>query len=175
MDDTRHPKYGLKKLAKTLFNTKKKGYQKGYKGVMFLWGLPNGHKFPLGFALWYQGTSKRTELAWEGRSVLRNRFNLNPLGVLGEGGYASDEIIKRITDDGWPLALRFRNDRNLSGQSIRNRIPRGYGETEGTIQNGTKLKIIREKKHFFACNRMGVRTQADTGGLRFTLEGGRMI
>jgi hypothetical protein len=27
-------------------------------------------------------------------------------------------------------------------------IPRGYGETEGVLKNGVKVKVIRDRKHF---------------------------
>ena len=74
VDDTSNPKYGLAKYARTLYNTKTRGYRQGYKVVMFLWVLPNGQKFPIGFALWYQGSGKLPAVALRGLSVLRNHF-----------------------------------------------------------------------------------------------------
>lgn len=155
IDDTSNPKYAfLKRATRKMFLTKTGGYTNGYKIVLFLWVIPGGYRIPIGFAMWDRNSPKLTELALEGLSVLRNRYKLKPLGVLGDGGYSSDEILKRIDDYGWPLVMRFKNDRVLSGISIRRLIPRGYGETEGYLKNGTKLKVIRRQKHFLCCNRM---------------------
>ena len=128
---------------------------------MFLWVLPNGQKFPIGFALWYQGSGKLPAVALRGLSVLRNHFeDLKPLGMLGDGGYSKDELIKRLTDYGWPLVVRIACDRTLDGKQVRQQIPRGYGVTEGKLENGVKLKVSRKQKHFLACNRMGWESEA---------------
>lgn len=155
IDDTSNPKYAfLKGATRKLFLTKTGGYANGYKIVLFLWVIPSGYRIPIGFAMWDRNSPKLTELALAGLSRLRNEYELKPLGVLGDGGYSSDEILKRMTDYGWPLVMRFKNDRKLSGESIRRLIPRGYGEAEGYLKNGIKLKVIRRQKHFLCCNRM---------------------
>lgn len=160
IDDTSNPKYGLGAFARKIFLTKTGGYCHGYKIVLFLWVVPGVCRIPLGFALWYKGTGKLTELALQGLSRLRNHYGLSPLGVLGDGGYSCDELLKLITDYGWPLVMRFHKSRKLDSKPIRQHIPRGYGEATGRLKNGTKLKVLRRKNHFLCCNRMLWKTRA---------------
>lgn len=55
--------------------------------------------------------------------------------------------------------MRGRNNRILSGIRLRQLIPRGYGETEGFLKNGVKLKVVRDRQHFLFCNRMMLERQ----------------
>jgi hypothetical protein len=154
VDDTSNPKYAnLQGLVRQLFIPSTGGYCQGYKVLLFLWES-GGKRFPIAFALWHAGSEPLPELALQGFSLLRNQKKLKPLEVLGDGGYGSQEIIKRLTEYGWPCIFRFRKNQKLSGQAIGHWIPRGYGETVGTLQNNTKVKVIRHKKHFLQCNRM---------------------
>lgn len=154
IDDTSNPKYGLAGFARKMFITKTGGYCSGYRIVLFLWVVPGVCRIPLGFGMWHRQSGTLPQLALKGLSLLRNQYDLKPLGVLGDGGYSSDEILKRVSDYGWPLVMRFKNDRRLDGESIRRMIPRGYGQAEGHLKNGVKLKVIRRQKHFLCCNRM---------------------
>lgn len=154
IDDTNNPKFGLKAIAIKLFDLATKGRPKGYKIVLFLWLIPGIGRIPLGFALCHQETLTCPELALQGLSQLRNWYKLKPLAVLADGAYSTDEILKRLTDYDWRLAMRLRSDRVLDEKNICRLIPRGYGETQGRMENGTKLKVIRRKKFFLACNRM---------------------
>ncbi len=153
IDDTDNPKYGLKHLARKLKILTNSGYRDGYKIVLFLWVMPEVGRFPLGFALWHKGTATIAQLALEGMSLLRNRFDMKPKGLLADGLYSTDGIIKRLTDYGWACVMRTRNTKKLNGILIRQHIPRGYGETQGCLKNGVKVKVIRSGKHFLACNR----------------------
>lgn len=154
IDDTSNPKYGLKHICQNLFDPKTKARRKGYKVVLFLWVVPDVGRFPIGFALYDKTSGSCPDLALKGLSILRNHFALKPLGVLADGAYSTDEIIKRLDDYRWALVMRCRNDRKLSGQGVRKLIPRGYGEAEGRLKNGVKLKVVRCKKYFLVCNRM---------------------
>ena len=153
IDDTSHPKYGLKQWARKLYIPASGGYLHGFKIVLFLWVCDSG-RYPIGFALWKRLSPPITQLALKGLSLLRNTFGLKPRYVFADGAYSTNDIFKRLTDYGWPCVMRFKNDRKLDGESIRRLIPRGYGEISGYIHNGTKLKVIRHKKHFVATNRM---------------------
>lgn len=154
VDDTSNPKYAyLQGLVRQLFIPSTGGYCQGYKVLLFLWES-GGKRFPIAFALYHAGSAPLPELALQGFSLLRNQKKLKPLEVLGDGGYGSQEIVKRLTDYGWPCIFRFKKNQKLSGQSIGQWIPRGYGETVGTLQNNTKVKVIRHKKHFLQCNRL---------------------
>lgn len=98
IDDTDNPKYGLKHWARKLKILTNGGFRTGYKVVLFLWVVPGAGRFPLGFALWHKGTDTIPQLTLQGLSVLRNLHGLKPLGVLADGAYSTDEIVKRITD-----------------------------------------------------------------------------
>jgi hypothetical protein len=152
VDDTSNPKYGhLQGLTRKLFIPKTGGYSKGYKVLLFLWEA-GGVRFPIGFALWHENSAPLTELALQGFSLLRNQEKIKPLAVLGDAGFGSQEIMKRLTDYGWPAVCRFKKNQNLSGQWIGYHIPRGYGEAIGFLENNLKIKVIRHKKHFLQCN-----------------------
>ena len=153
VDDTSNPKYGLAYWTRTLFIPSMKGYRSGYKIVLFLWQWKYG-TFPIGFALWHAKSPKLTDLFLEGLSQLRNHFGLRPETVLFDGAYFSNEIAKRLDDYGWSFTSRFSKGRNLSGISIRQQIPRGYGQAQGTLDNGVKLNVVRRKGYFIASNRM---------------------
>jgi hypothetical protein len=154
LDDTANPKYArLKGLSAQLFIPSTGGYCHGYRILLFLWET-GGLRFPIGFALSHAGSDKLTELALQGFSLLRNQYQLKPTDVLGDGGYGSQEIMKRLTDYGWPYISRFKCNQNLSGKWIGRHIPRGYGEASGLLENNTKVKVIRYKSHFLQCNRM---------------------
>jgi transposase len=85
---------------------------------------------------------------------LRNQYHLKPILTLGDGGYGSQEIMKRVTDYGWSYISRFKCNQKLSDKWIGHQIPRGYGEAIGFLENQTKVKVIRHKNHFLQCNRM---------------------
>ncbi len=167
IDDTDNPKYGLKYLARKLKVLTNSGYREGYKVVLFLWVAPNVGRFPLALAFWHKDTMTIPKLALEGLSLLRNRFDLKPLAVLADGLYSTDANVKRLTDYGWACVMRTRNTRKLDGISIRHHIPRGYGEVQGHLKNGVKVKVIRHGKHFLLCNRMLLQRQVIQALYRF--------
>lgn len=154
IDDTKNPKYGLKHLAKNLKILTNGATRQGYEVVLLLWLVPGVGRIPLGFSLSHKGTSSPAKLALEGMSVLRNRFQLKPKAVLADGAYSTDETLKRLTDYCWRFVMRSRNTRKVSGTQVKQLIPRGFGETEGFLKNGTKVKVVRDRKHFLFCNRM---------------------
>jgi hypothetical protein len=160
MDDTKNPKYGLKHLAKNLKILTTGATRTGYEVVLLLWLVPGIGRFPIGFALSHKGTNSPAELALQGMSILRNRYELRPKAVLADGAFSTDDTLKRLTDYGWSFVMRGRNNRSVSGSAVKRLIPRGYGEIEGFLKNGVKLKIVRERKHFLFCNRMLLERQA---------------
>jgi len=151
VDDTSNPKYGtLKGLVDKLFIPSTGGYCQGYKVILFLWET-GSFRLPVAFALWHSESGKLTELALEGLSRLRNHTHLKPLAVLGDAVYGCQEIVKRMKDYNWPCIARFKKNQNLSGEAVTSCIPRGYGEAIGTLENGTKVKIVRRKHYFVQC------------------------
>ncbi len=93
-------------------------------------------------------------------SLLRNRYQLRPEAVLADGAFSTDDMLKRLTDYGWTFVMCGRNNRSVSGSAVKRLIPRGYGEAEGFLKNGVKLKIVRDRKHFLFCNRMILERQS---------------
>lgn len=160
VDDTKNPKYGLKHLAKKLKILTNGATRTGYEIVLLLWLVPGMGRFPLGFALSHKGTDSPAELALQGMGLLRNRYHLRPKTILADGAFSTDDTLKRLTDYGWVFVMRGRNNRSVSGSPVKHLIPRGYGETEGFLKNGVKLKIVRDRKHFLFCNRMLLERQA---------------
>ena len=152
IDDTNNPKYGLKSIARKMKNLKTSGYESGYKILLFLWQTDN-HRIPIGFALWHKESPSLNELALQGLGILRNTFKLKPKVVLADGFYSADKVVKRLTDYGWPLVERWRCNRKLAGIKIKSLIPRGFGNYQGYLQNGCKVKIFRRKNRFYIANR----------------------
>src|SRR5690606_38255137 len=74
--------------------------------------------------------------------------------------FSTNDTLKRLTDYGWRFVMRSRNNHSLSDSTVKRLIPRGYGETEGFLKNGVKVKIVRDRKHFLFCNRMLLQRQA---------------
>lgn len=154
VDDTSSPKYArLRGLTRKLFIPSTGGYCQGYRVLLFLWEA-GGIRFPVAFALWHKDSAPLTELTLQGLSLLRNEAKLKPLAVLGDAAFGTQEIVKRLTDYGWPCVFRFKKSQCLSGTPIKLLIPRGYGDAIGTLENCTKVKVIRRQKHFLQCNRM---------------------
>lgn len=153
IDDTSNPKYGLKQWARKLKILTHSGYQDGYKVLLFLWEGDWG-RIPIGFALWHRHSKSLNELAMEGLSLLRNRYDLSFETVLADAAFATDKLFKRLEDYGWPCVMRFKGNRKLSNYRIDKQIGRGWGETQGLLKNGSKLKVFRCKNRFFATNRM---------------------
>ncbi len=154
VDDTGSPKYAhLQGLARKMFIPSTGAYCQGFKVVLFLWETGQV-RFPIAFALWHAESETLPDLALNGFSLLRNQTSLKPLVTLGDAGYGSQEIVKRLSDYGWPCIFRFKKNQKLSEQPIPQLIPRGYGEITGTLENHTKIKVIRHKKHFLQCNRL---------------------
>jgi hypothetical protein len=160
IDETKNPKYGLAAWSKNLKILTNGATRKGYEVVLLLWLVPGLGRFPIGFSLSCKGTDTPPELALQGMSVLRNRYGLRPNAVLADGAFSTDDTLKRLTDYGWVFVMRSRNTRTLGGIQVKRLIPRGYGETEGFLKNGVKLKVIRDRKHFLFCNRMLLERQA---------------
>lgn len=160
VDDTKNPKYGLAHLSKKLKILTNGATRTGYEVVLLLWVVPGKGRFPLGFALSHKGTDSPAELALQGMSLLRNRYQLRPEAVLADGAFSTDATLKLLNDYGWRFVMRGRNNRSVSGSAIKRLIPRGYGEAEGFLKNGVKLKIVRDRKHFLFCNRMMLERQA---------------
>jgi hypothetical protein len=154
VDDTKNPKYGLSRWAKKLKILTNGATRSGYEVILLLWLVPGLGRFPIGFALSHKGTDTPAELALQGMSLLRNRYDLRPKAVLADGAFSTDDTLKRLTDYGWVFVMRSRNTRTLGGIQVKRLIPRGYGETEGFLKNGVKLKAVRDRKHFLFCNRM---------------------
>jgi hypothetical protein len=173
IDDTKNPKNGLKRWAKNLKILTNGATRSGYEVLLLLWVVPGMGRFPLGFALSHKGTSTPAELALQGMGLLRNRHDLKPKAVLADGAFSTDDTLKRLTDYGWIFVMRGRNNRSVSRCAVKCLIPRGYGETEGFLKNGVKLKIIRDRKHFLFCNRMLLERQAIQAlyRLRWKIEG----
>jgi hypothetical protein len=163
IDDTDNPKYGLKHICQKLFDPKTQAKRKGYKVVLFLWVVPDVGRFPIGFGLYDKTSGTCPDLALHGFSLLRNRFNLKPLGVLADGAYPREDLLKRLDDYNWTLVMRCSLDRKLSGENVYRLVGRGYGEAEGRLENGTKLKVVRSKKHFLFCNRLLLDTKTIRG------------
>lgn len=160
IDDTKNPKYGLRHWAKKLKMLTNGAIRTGYEVLLLLWIVPGMGRFPLGFALSHKGTNTPAELALQGMGLLRNRHDLKPKAVLADGAFSTDDTLKRLTDYGWIFVMRGRNNRAVSRCAVKCLIPRGYGETEGFLKNGVKLKVIRDRKHFLFCNRMLLERQA---------------
>jgi hypothetical protein len=160
LDDTKNPKYGLNHWAKKLKILTNGATRTGYEVLLLLWVVPGMGRFPLGFALSHKGTGSSAELALQGIGLLRNRHNLRPKSILADGAFSTDDTLKRLTDYGWAFVMRGRNNRSVSGSAVKRLIPRGYGEVEGFLKNGVKLKIVRDRKHFLFCNRMLLERQA---------------
>jgi hypothetical protein len=154
VDDTKNPKYGLSRWAKKLKILTTGATRSGYEVVLLLWLVPGLGRFPIGFALSHKGTDTPAELALQGMSLLRNQHDLRPKSVLADGAFSTDDTLKRLTDYGWAFVMRSRNTRKISGIQVKRLIPRGYGETDGFLKNGVKLKVVRDRKHFLFCNRM---------------------
>lgn len=153
VDDTSNPKYGLKFWCRTLKLLTTNGYASGFKIVLFLWECDWG-RLPLGFALWHQHTPSLNELALRGFSQLRNGYGLKPDAVLADGAYCTDKLLALLENYGWRTAMRFKSNRKLDGVKISKLIPRGYGEAQGRLKNGVKVKVFRRKDRFYVCNRM---------------------
>jgi len=160
VDDTKNPKYGLAHWVKKLKILTNGATRNGYEVVLLLWLVPGLGRFPIGFALSHKGTGTPAELALQGMSLLRNRRDLRPKAVLADGAFSTDDTLKRLTDYGWAFVMRSRNTRTVNGIQVKRLIPRGYGETEGFLKNGVKLKVVRDRKHFLFCNRMLLERQA---------------
>jgi hypothetical protein len=154
IDDTSNPKYGLKHLCQQLYDPKTGARRKGYKVVLFLWMVEGMGRIPIGFGLYDQTSGTCADLALLGFSLLRNHYGLKPIAVLADGAYATDEILKRLDDYRWALVMRCKKNRQLSGQGVRQCIPRGYGQAQGYLNNGVKVKVVRQHSHFLLCNRM---------------------
>jgi len=60
-------------------------------------------------------------------SILRNRYQLRPKAVLADGAFSTDDMLKRLTDYGWPFVMLGRNNRTVSDSAVKRLIPRGYG------------------------------------------------
>lgn len=159
-DDTKNPKYGLKHLAKKLKILTNGATRTGYEVVLLLWLVPGLGRFPVGFGLSHKGTQTPCEVALCGVSLLRNRHGLRPKAFLADGGFAKDNMLKRLTDYGWGFVIRDKNTRTVNGIQAKRLIPRGYGEAEGFLKNGVKVKVARDRKHFLLCNRMMLERQA---------------
>lgn len=153
IDDTNHPKYGLKNHTRKLKNLKTSGYENGFKLLLFLWEGDN-FRIPIGFALWGKESNSINDLALAGLSRIRNEFKLKPKIVLADGAFSVDKLVKRVTDYGWSFVMRWRRNRKLNDEQIKRQIPRGYGNSSGLLQNGTKVKIFRRKNRFYETNRM---------------------
>jgi hypothetical protein len=72
-----------------------------YKVILFVWEC-GGLCLPVAFAIWHGGSGKLEGLALQGLSALRNRTCVKALAVLGDAVYGSQEIVKRLSDYGWP-------------------------------------------------------------------------
>jgi hypothetical protein len=88
----------------------KKAYRELLTGLAGMQGgavviLPGMGRFPLGFALRNKGTDSPAELALQGMSLLRNRYELRPEAVLSDGAFSTDNTLKRLTDYGWVFVM----------------------------------------------------------------------
>jgi hypothetical protein len=160
IDDTKNPKYGLHYLAKRLKILSNGATRTGYEVLLLLWLVPGVGRFPIGFTLCHKETGSPAELALQGMGMLRNWYELRPLAILADGAFSTDDSLKRLSDYGWFFVMRSRNTRKVNGVQIKRLIPRGYGEEEGYLENGVKVKVIRDRKHFLFCNRMMMERQA---------------
>jgi hypothetical protein len=153
IDDTTNPKYGLKDWVRKMKIIGTSGYEHGYKILLFLWDCPIG-RIPLGFALWHKESRSLNDLALQGISLLRNRYELKPQAILADGAFSTDKMLKRLEDYGWATVMRFRNNRKLENIRLKKLIGRGYGDAKSHLKNGAKVKVFRRKSRFFVCNRM---------------------
>lgn len=163
VDDTSNPKYGLKEVSRKLFIPSTSGFRHGYKVLLLLWECDLGC-FPLGFSLWYRGSSSLNELTLNFISVFRNTFHLKPLSCLMDAAFFTLDLAKRLDDYGWGFVMRCKKNRQVNGQSVRKLIPRGFGEAVGRLANGLAVKVIRHAGHFLITNRK-LKTRAELQAL----------
>jgi hypothetical protein len=153
LDDTTNPKYGLQHFTRKVKLLTTGGFSFAYKVLLFLWRTPAGD-YTVAVALWHRDTPSLNELALQGFSLLRNRYGFKPMSIIADAAFATDKLLKRLEDYGWPCVMRAKKNRKLDGTSVKRLIPRGYGYTQGELKNGVKLKVFRRKSHFLLCNRM---------------------
>jgi hypothetical protein len=153
IDDTTSPKYGLKRWSGKLKIVGTSGFEHGYKVLLFLWDCSLG-RIPIGFALWHKESRSINDLTLEGISRLRNQHSLKPKALAADGAFSTDKLLQRLEGYGWPTVMRFNRSRKIGNLRLSKLIPRGYGEAQGRLKNGTKVKVFRRKNRFFVCNRM---------------------
>ncbi len=139
--------------------------------VLLLW--TNGTlRIPIRFQLWNPDSGSHIDAALRLLSWARNRLRWNPRCVLFDAGFASQRLLKRIDDYGWPFVCRIPKNRKLGEKKLFQYKKQGYWHEIDYLSNGLKVLAVRRASKFYICNRVTWSAQGviEWYGKRHTIE-----
>lgn len=142
-------------LFSWVFDHKK---SKSVKGICIVYAvLTNGKKvIPLYYEVYQKGGPSRIKLALRILSKVRNSLRLKPRAILFDSWYANWKIFKRISDYGWMFVSQLKKNRIVDGKQIREHCFTPYQSHIGNLKRGLKVKVCRNLRKFFICNRITI-------------------
>lgn len=155
IDDTWLPKCfsAISEFVSKVYSGKHKRPMWGMSVVMLLW-TDGKWRIPLDIRVWLRGGKTKPELALEMLSTVRNKLRWKPRWVCFDCGYAAASIMKRIHAYGWVFICGVPKSRRIDGVALSHFKHQGYWNGCGEAWYGQKLKFIRVKDRFYACNRL---------------------
>lgn len=173
IDDTWLPKCfsPISEFVSKVYSGKHKRPMWGISVVLLLW-TDGKWRIPLAIRVWVRGGKSKPELALEMLSTVRNKLSWTPRWVSFDCGYASAKVMKRIHAYGWVFVCAVPKSRRINGVELKRFKPQGFWTACGKAWYGQKLKFIRVKDRFYACNRLLWERKAilDAYSSRFIIE-----
>jgi hypothetical protein len=148
--------------ASWVWSTKHNRVVFGISVVLLVWS--NGQvRIPLACRIWKKGGASKFDLALDLRSYARNRLHCKPRYVLFDSWYPSRKLLKRIRDYGWYFVCQLKKNRTFEGQPLQGYRRQPYGHAVGRLSGGLKVCVVKDRRKYYATNRLGLTAQEVRG------------
>jgi hypothetical protein len=125
----------------------------GVSVVLRVW-TDGQHRVPLGCRVGHKGGSAKYALALELLRYARNRRKCKPAFVLLDSWYPSNKLLKRIRDYGWYFVCPLKKNRSFHGRPVRAYLQQPSWQAVGTLSGGLKVLVVRDRRQYYATNRL---------------------
>lgn len=127
----------------------------GYHIVVIAW-TNNKITIPLGWKMYQlNGKDTKTELALELLIYCLDVLEINPTGILFDSFYASEKILKYISNRGITFYTQIPKNRLFEGKQLKyHKDNRPYWNGIGKIKGKIRVKIVKHRKKYFMTNKI---------------------
>ena len=131
----------------------------GLNIVVLVWS--NGtYTLPLAIKIWKKNSGKsKYDFALELLDYARNTLFLRPDYVVFDSWYASEKIIKTLSEYHWTFFTQLKKNRLFDGKQVRYRHKHPYWIEKGQIYTDIEVIVVKHGRKYFVTNDLSLSKQ----------------